>query len=197
MLDSRKIALFGGTFDPVHLGHIHLASLAKDAMELDEVRFLPCRISPHKTGCRPADGGDRCEMLRLATAEIPWAVIDDFELHQAGPSFSYQTAESMAERFPDSQLYWIMGGDQWAALPQWKHPERLARCVEFIVLARNQAIQAREGFRLNVVHGQHPASATDIRRSIPSGAISHEWLNPAVSRWIAEKQLYSGDSDSP
>ena len=65
----RKIALFGGTFDPVHLGHIHLATLAREALDLDEVRFLPCRISPHKAGSQPASGEDRCEMLRLATED--------------------------------------------------------------------------------------------------------------------------------
>ena len=92
----RKIALFGGTFDPVHLGHIRIAQQAKDALGLDEVRFLPCRISPHKTDSRPASGADRCEMLRLATAGLPWAVVDDFELHQAGPSYSFETAEAMA-----------------------------------------------------------------------------------------------------
>ena len=108
------------------------------ALALDEVRFLPCRISPHKTDARPASGEDRFEMLSLATVDLPWAVVDDFELYQPAPSFSYQTAEAMVDRFPDSRLFWIMGGDQWDALPQWRHPELLADCVEFIVLARGE-----------------------------------------------------------
>jgi nicotinate-nucleotide adenylyltransferase len=136
----RKIAIFGGTFDPVHLGHIHLASLAQTALALDEVRFLPCQISPHKPGSSPTSGAERGEMLRLATADISWAMVDDSELHQTGPSYSYQTAEAMAERFPGARLFWIMGGDQWQALPRWKYPERLAKCVEFIVLARTRFI---------------------------------------------------------
>ena len=96
MNPPRKIGLFGGTFDPVHLGHVHLATVAKDALELDQVRFLPCRISPHKAGTSPASGEHRCEMLRLATRDLPWAVVDDFELHQREPSYSYETAEAMA-----------------------------------------------------------------------------------------------------
>ncbi len=188
----RKIALFGGTFDPVHLGHIHLASLAKDTLALDEVRFLPCRISPHKTDAHPADGGERCEMLRLATADLPWAVVDDFELHQPAPSFSYQTAEAMSSRFSGSRLFWIMGGDQWEALPGWKHPERLAKCVEFIVLPRGETIRPREGYQMHVVRGAHPASATAIRHAITSGDAGHRWLHPGVARWITRKRLYPG-----
>ena len=187
---TRKIGLFGGTFDPVHLGHLHLATVARDALGLDEIRFLPCRISPHKPGTAPASGEDRCEMLRLATAGIPWAVVDDCELQQCGPSYSYQTAETMAARFPAARLFWIMGGDQWDALPRWKHPERLAACVEFAVLARGEPPQPREGYRLQVVRGDNPASATEIRAALSNGAVSHPWLDPAVAEWIVDHGLY-------
>ena len=186
----RKIGLFGGTFDPVHLGHIHLATLAKEALALDQVRFLPCRISPHKTGHSPASGTDRVKMLRLTTQEIPWAVVDDVELHQVDPSYSYLTAEVMARRFPEARLFWIMGGDQWEALPRWKHPERLAALVEFIVLARGDEPAPREGFRQHVIQGQHPASATAIRETILKGDSAPQWLAPGVARWIAKNSLY-------
>lgn len=190
MADPRKIALFGGTFDPVHLGHLHLAALAREALELDEVRFLPCRISPHKTGTLPTSGEHRAEMLRLATADLPWAVVDDYELRQEGPSFSYQTAEAMAERFPGSRLFWIMGGDQWDALPKWKHPERLAKCVEFIVRARGEEPMPREGYHMHVIRGEHPASATAIRQAISDGETAHPWLAPDVARKIGDHRLY-------
>ncbi|MEO5916994.1 MAG: nicotinate (nicotinamide) nucleotide adenylyltransferase [Luteolibacter sp.] len=190
MSASRKIGLFGGTFDPVHLGHIHLATLAKDSLQLDEVRFLPCKISPHKTGSAPASGEDRCEMLRLATAGLSWAVVDDFELTTTGPSFSYLTAEAMAEKFPAARLFWIMGGDQWDALPRWKNPERLAACVEFIVLARGENPAPRDGYRLHVVQGQHPASATVIREAVSKKLTDISNLDPAVEKWITEKRLY-------
>jgi nicotinate-nucleotide adenylyltransferase len=186
----RKIGIFGGTFDPVHLGHVHLATVAKEALALDEVRFLPCRISPHKTGHAPASGEDRLEMLRLATREIPWAVVDDFELTQPDPSYSFLTAEAMAEKFPAARLFWIMGGDQWDALPRWKNPERLAALVEFIVLARGDSPAPRDSYRLHRVDGQHPASATAIREAISNGNASPPWLDPAVARWISEKSLY-------
>ncbi len=190
MTAPRKIGLFGGTFDPVHLGHIHLAALARDALGLDEVRFLPCPISPHKPDSAPASGEDRREMLRLATAGLPWAVVDDFELRQSGPAYSHLTAEALTERFPAARLFWIMGGDQWDALPRWENPQRLARSVEFAVLARSETPQPRDGYRLHVVRGDHPASATAIRQAISNDALSHEWLTPAVAAWIAAKGLY-------
>ena len=132
MSESRKIALFGGTFDPVHLGHIHIAQAARDALDLDEVRFIPCRISPFKTTNAPSSPEDRIEMLRLAIHELPWTVVDDFEVQREGPSYSWQTAEAMKARFPNSRLFWIMGTDQWELLTDWAHPEKLAACVEFI-----------------------------------------------------------------
>lgn len=194
MSDTRKIALFGGTFDPVHLGHLHLASLARDAMDLDEVLFLPCRISPHKTGTPPASGADRMEMLRLATASLPWAVVDDYELIHPGPSYSYQTAEVMAARFPTARIFWIMGGDQWEALPRWKNPDRLAELVEFIVIARGDTPLPREGYRMHIVSGDNPASSTVIREAFSHGGLSHIWLPPAVAEWILERNLYQPNS---
>jgi nicotinate-nucleotide adenylyltransferase len=186
----RKIGIFGGTFDPVHLGHLHLAGLAREALALDEVRFVPCRISPHKPDSAVTGGEDRCEMLRLATAELPWAVVDECEIRQAGPSFSYRTAEEMAARFPTARLFWIMGGDQWNALPRWQNPERLAELVEFIVLARGPAAKPREGYRLHVVQGAHPASASGIRAAFSKGGTEPPWLAPAVAKWINSHGLY-------
>ncbi len=190
MTHPRKIGLFGGTFDPVHLGHIHLATVAKDALALDEVRFLPCRISPHKAGSAPASGEHRCEMLRLATRDLEWAVVDDFELRQPRPSYPFETAEAMARKFPGDRLFWIMGGDQWEALPRWKHPERLAACVEFIVLARGDSPASREGYRLHTVRGGHPASATAVRRAIAAAEEAHPWLPTPVAEWISARGIY-------
>jgi nicotinate-nucleotide adenylyltransferase len=190
MAEPRKIALFGGTFDPVHIGHIHLAATARDQFGLDEVRFIPCRISPHKQGTMPASADDRLEMLRIATEGLPWAVVDDLELRRQGPSYSWQTAKAMAERFPEACLFWIMGGDQWDALPKWEHPGRLAACVEFIVFTRGEKLEPRDGFVLHALEGGHPASATVIREAFARGETNHPWLTPAVSRWISEHHLY-------
>lgn len=190
MSERRRIALFGGTFDPVHLGHLHLAELAREAADLDEVRFLPCRISPHKVGRATAPGAHRLEMLRLATRGIPWMTVDDYELNGPEPSYSYATAEAMAAREPGAEWFWLMGGDQWEALPRWKNPERLAELVTFLVLARGDSPEPRAGYRMQVVAGDHPASSTAIRESVTAGKGPHPWLAPAVAGYLRENGIY-------
>ena len=187
----RRLALFGGTFDPIHRGHLELAGRAREALALDEVRFLPCHTSPHKIGVASAPPDDRLEMVRLAIRGLPWATVDDFDLRTPPPSYSYLTAEEMARRFPRARLFWIMGADQWRALPSWKDPERLAQLVEFIVSARDGAPEPRPGWRMHPLAGSHPASATAIRRDLAAGRAA-EWLDPAVAAHIRAKGLYNG-----
>ncbi len=178
----RKVGVFGGSFDPVHEGHVHLARLAKEAACLDEVRFMPCHISPHKTGQPPTEGATRARWLRLALDGIEWARVDETELRKGGPSFSYETVEALAAAEPGVRWYWIMGGDQWKALPKWRHPERLAALVDFIVLARNgAAVEVRPGYRLLTVDGEHPASATEIRRALAAGEKEIAFLHPGIA----------------
>ena len=95
----------------------------------------------------------------------------------------------MVKRLPGARLFWIMGCDQWEALPQWAHPERLAACVEFIVFARDAVPAPREGYQLHCVDGIHPASATAIREAIARGH-SPDWLDAAVAAWIADNPIY-------
>lgn len=183
---AKRIGVFGGSFDPVHTGHIHLATLAKEAANLDEVWFLPCRISPHKTAHPPSSGELRAGWLDLALAGVPWARTNRTELESDGPSFSYITLEKLNENNPGMEWFWIMGGDQWTALHTWKHPETLARLATFIVLARNDAeILPRDGYRMIVVEGQHPASSTAIRDAIAAEESEIPFLHPDIAAIIS------------
>jgi nicotinate-nucleotide adenylyltransferase len=185
----KRIGLFGGTFDPVHAGHLAVAEQALATLGLDEVRFLPCQQSPHKAHGDATPGHKRLEMLRMATAQHPWAVVDGFELASAGPSFSVLTAEEMARRFPAARLFWLLGADQWAALPRWQNPERLAELVEFAVFPRGERVLPRPGYRLHVLDGSHPASASAIRVN-PTGVLESSWLDPQVAAFIRRSALY-------
>lgn len=191
MSDRRRIALFGGTFDPIHEGHLHIAELAKQRLELDEVRFIPCRISPHKLASHPTPGEARLEMIRLATLALPWAVVDPIELHREGPSYSWQTVSTLRGHMPEAQLFWIMGTDQWLALPDWAHPEILAENLEFIVITRGQPPEPREGYRMHGLTTQHPASSTRIREDLASGGSGLGWIPPEVGDFISTHRLYS------
>jgi nicotinate-nucleotide adenylyltransferase len=190
MSEAPRIGLFGGTFDPVHRGHLHLAEAARAALALDEIRFIPCRISPHKLGSQPTPACERLAMLRLATAGLPWAVVDDIEARRDGPSYSWQTAEAIHSAFPGARLFWIMGTDQWNALPHWAHPERLAARVEFIVFSRGNPPLPRPGYRLHPLHADHPASATKIREAITAGTTEHPWIPRQVATHIRSAGLY-------
>lgn len=190
LFEEKRIGIFGGSFDPVHDGHIHLARLAKEALALDEVWFVPCQISPHKTDRPPTPGKLRAEWLQIALADIRWAKVDLTELEEEGASYSYQTMQKLHAGDPGVRWFWIMGGDQWEALPRWAHPEVLAELAEFIVLARNGVeIVPRDGYRLHVVEGEHPASATAIREALESGKSVPDWLDEKVFRAISEAAL--------
>lgn len=186
---SKRICLFGGTFDPIHLGHTHIAAAAVKALQLDTVLFLPCRQSPHKIGELHAADHHRLAMCQLATEDLPWATVDDFDLTAPEPSYSWRTAEAMTKTFPNTRLFWLMGTDQWQALPNWNRPHRLAELVEFIVFSRGEDPEPRDGYRMHSILGTHPASATQIRAGIAHG--KHEnWLHPDVYSYIREHSLY-------
>jgi cytidyltransferase-like protein len=180
MAEPRKIALFGGTFDPVHRGHIHLAEIAREKLHLDEVRFLPCRISPHKLDFEPSSAADRLEMLRLATENLPWAVVDDFEIRREGPSYSWQTAEAMAEKFPGARLFWIMGGDQWRALRDHVHDS--CDCGSFHrpwPVCQSMSVSTKSE-RLPVCRLETPAARQDRRsRDMKANCPSAHFQEPA------------------
>ena len=195
MNKQRKICLFGGTFDPIHLGHLHIAQAAVDELELDKVIFLPCKQSPHKSNHAQASEDDRLEMCRIATADIHWAEVDEHDLVAASPCYSWRTAENIATRFPDAELYWLMGTDQWQALPEWNRPNHLAHLVKFIVYTRGETPTPRQGYELHGITGSHPASATKIRANMPQHLLT-DWLSPEVAQYIEKHQLYSHDSTS-
>lgn len=187
--EPLRLCLYGGTFDPVHLGHVSAARAAVEALALDRVLFLPCRVSPHKQDRRSAAPDHRLAMLELAIRRLPWAGIDRFELDQPAPSYSWRTVLATRERFPDARLFWLLGGDQWRDLPTWVRPEILARELEFIVVARDGEVARRQGWTCHHLPPVHPANASAIRASAPVGLRS-DWLDPAVAGYIREHRLY-------
>ena len=186
----RRIALFGGSYDPIHLGHLAIARAARNALELDLVVFIPCRQSPHKNTPTIASQEQRLKMLDLALAGETWATTDDLEFHLPEPSFSWVTAEAFLERYPGAQLYWLMGADQWMAIDTWDRPSHLSNLVQFIVHDRGHVATPQKGFRANFIHGHHPATATLIREQ-PGSALARKWLHPDVVRYIREAGIYA------
>ncbi len=191
-----RIALFGGTFDPVHLGHLRAAESAREALALDRVAFLPSAFPPHRTA--PISGAEeRLEMTRLATASHPGFESWDSELRRAGPSYTVETVAALVAERPQDRFLLLVGADTWPEMTAWREPERLFSLVEIAVVARPGAapLELRPpvpGARpLHEVDGPSlPISATLIRERVRCG-LSVRYLVPdPVAAFIAERGLY-------
>jgi nicotinate-nucleotide adenylyltransferase len=132
----EHIGLFGGSFDPVHLGHLLVAQAAREELELARLFFIPAAQSPFKPDRQPTPAPERLRLLRLALAGKTWCEIDEQEIQRGGVSYTIDTARGYAGRFPEARLCYLIGADQVPQLPQWRAAEELARLVEFVVIPR-------------------------------------------------------------
>ncbi len=187
---QRRIAFFGGTFDPIHLGHLEIAQKARCALQLDEIIFIPCQQSPHKDSAPGANNEQRLHMLHLVTAPLTWARVSDFELTSPPPSYTWHTLHQLAPTLPKSaRLFLLIGHDQWLALPRWKNPDQIAAMVEFIVVGRDGEASPRKGYRAHFLKGNHPASASAIREALAQNQPA-SWLSPAVHDYLLLERPY-------
>lgn len=187
MIPREKIGLFGGSFDPVHHGHLIMAREAMEALGLSRVVFIPANISPHKLGRPPAPAAVRLEMLQAAVAGEPGFGVDELELGRGGPSFAVETAGEFRRRFPEAEIFYFIGEDNLAALHTWKDIGELRSIVRFAVLARG-AVADPQGFP--VVSRHIDISSTDIRKRVAAGR-TVRYLLPESSMEILERhRLY-------
>ncbi len=165
-----KICLFGGSYDPIHAGHIHIATAAKQACGLDELIFLPAACSPFKVGRKTLFTDEqRLKLIELAIAELDWAQLSQLDLELPPPSYSWRVVERWLEERPDCELYWLMGLDQWQQLEEWARFDYLVEKLHFIVHHRGDAPEPRAGLRSTFSAGHHPASSSAIRDCLQSG----------------------------
>jgi len=133
----QKIGLLGGTFDPIHIGHLLMARTAMEQMKLDRVIFIPSCVPPHKKVPTLFAAIDRLEMVRLAVAQVPEFEVSDFEIRKGGRSYSVDTARHFREQLPAStKLFFIVGGDAIKQLDTWKDVGRLKAMCSFVSVNR-------------------------------------------------------------
>ncbi|MEI9998302.1 MAG: nicotinate (nicotinamide) nucleotide adenylyltransferase [Verrucomicrobiota bacterium] len=191
-----RLGVYGGTFDPVHLGHLILARDALEQLRLHAVLFVPAARSPFKSRGPRATDAQRLAMLRLALRgegkEKFW--LSRCELDRPAPSYAIDTAAELKDAFPRAQLVWLIGADQLAGLHRWHRAKELARAVTFAVLPRGEAAPATPQLDATVLGLPHPRridiSATEIRRRVKARLpIAH--LVPApVAAYIRRHRLY-------
>jgi nicotinate-nucleotide adenylyltransferase len=174
MNPHQKIGLFGGSFDPIHHGHLILARDAMEKLGLAKVIFLPANISPHKLDHPPAPATARCEMVAAAIAGEPGFEMDPCDVEREGVSFAVDTVRLMIHRHPEADFFYFIGEDNLAALPTWKEITELPRLAQFVVLARSGAPVDTE---FPLVRRYIDISSTDIRKRIARG-LSVRYLLP-------------------
>ena len=160
----ERVGLFGGTFDPVHLGHLILAEAALEELDLDRIIFIPAGVSPFKQDHPPgATPEARLAMLRSATAGELRFFVDDRELRRNGPSYTIETVRSLLGDHPGVRFLFLIGADNLPDLPKWHEIGELMNLVDFAVLNRGEGSDAVAGCGFPVVHRRIDLSSTEIR----------------------------------
>jgi nicotinate-nucleotide adenylyltransferase len=190
MNPRQKIGLFGGSFDPIHHGHLILARDAMEQLGLARVIFIPANISPHKLDQPPAPAKARCEMLAAAIEDEPGFEVDCCEVDREGVSFAIDTVRMMIQRHPETDFYYFIGEDNLTALHTWKEIEELRRLAPFVVLARG-GTPANSEFQ--VVTRHIDISSTDIRKRIADGLPVRYLLPDKTCKIIQRHGLYRNE----
>lgn len=189
----QRVGLFGGSFDPVHCGHLLVAQAALEELRLSRLFFIPAAQSPFKPQSVPAPASERLRLLRLALAGQTCCEIDEQEIQRGGVSFTIGTVRGYAGRFPGAELFYLIGADHVPSLPKWREAAELARLAEFVVIPRPgqgpakfpPPFRGRElvGFPLGV-------SSSQVRARVKAGLDIHHLVPDAVAEGIRNSGLY-------
>jgi nicotinate-nucleotide adenylyltransferase len=185
------IGLFGGSFDPIHHGHLLAAQVARETLQLDEVRFIPTGLQPFKAEGPRASAADRVAMLRLALASTPGFTLETCEVDREGPSYTVDTLRILQGREPGEGFILLLGTDAAREFPRWREAEEIVRGARVALLAR-PGHEAPAGSWVSAVVPV-PAieiSATDLRRRVAAGRPIRYYVPDAVAAYVAERGLY-------
>jgi nicotinate-nucleotide adenylyltransferase len=189
-----KLGIFGGSFDPVHLGHLLVAQAAMEELALDRLFFIPAAQSPFKPDSQPAPAAARLQLLRLALAGRANCEVDDQEIRRGGVSYTVDTLRDYATRFPNARRFCLIGADNAAQLSAWREAGELARLAEFAAIPRPGGAaavfpppfrgQTLKGFPLGV-------SSSEIRARVKAGLPVDHLVPPAVAEALRNRRLYN------
>ena len=198
---SERIGLVGGTFDPIHLGHLAVARAALECGPLDRVLLVPSARPPHR---RPAEAPaeDRYQMARVAVAGMAGVQVSDVELRRSGPSYTVDTLAELQAEHPDAELFLVLGWDAAREIPSWHQPERVLELARLIVVNR-PGLPAPAAGDLRAAGldpervilcpaGTPNINATHVRRVLAESGSLDGLLDPEVARYVAERGLYRG-----
>lgn len=195
-----RIGLFGGSFNPPHLGHLHLAESVHEALQLDEVRLIPSKISPHRSMEAYAPEEDRLAMCRLAAEGYDWLEVDDFEIRHEQVSYTYYTVRHFAAQYPDAALFLLVGGDMLESFHTWYRWQDILRYVTLTAIAREPdeydrlaavAADLQHNGEIRLLNVESfSISSTKIRDMIGKCQNYPCYLPEKIVQYIREKNLY-------
>ena len=191
-----RIGVLGGTFDPIHMGHLASASEVAGVLSLDTVLVVPTAGHPLKNGREVASAKDRLAMARLAVAGDSRLAVSSVDVDRGAPTYTVDTLTDLALQFPGAEFFFITGADALANLAQWKDVDRLASLATFVGVTRPryQWVGRTDGIVLVEVPGID-VSSTDVRRRVRTGQPFRYLVPGAVADYIEEHHLYRGGSD--
>ena len=187
-----RIGVFGGTFDPPHIGHVLVAGDACEALGLKSVVWIPVAQQPLKDAPPLAAATHRKRMVELTIADDPRFAIDTVELDRGGLSFTVDTLRALSERHPGTDLVLLLGTDAWAGFEKWRDPAEILKLAEVAVLAREgDAVSERAGYTPEVVTTRRvDVSSTEIRDRVRRGLSIHGFVDEAVLKYIRNEGFY-------
>lgn len=197
----KQIGIFGGSFNPPHLGHLHLAESIHDALELDEVMLVPAKQPPHKSSAAYAAAEDRLAMCRLLAETRPWLRAEDYELRQEQISYSYYTVKHFSESMPDTKFWLMVGGDMLNSFDTWFRWQDILRYVSIAAVAREteeseelmtKVEKLRQYGEIVFVDVEsYPLSSTKIRDAVQKNTNFSCYLPEKIVQYIKQKNLYA------
>lgn len=198
-----NIGIMGGTFDPIHYGHLMIGRQAYEEYQLDEIWFMPSGTPPHKKDHQVTDVEDRCEMVRLAIDASPYFRLSEFEVKRAGNTYTAETLRLLALEYPQHQFFFIIGADSLFQIERWYHPEDVMRQTTLMVAGRDypQAhcsmdeqivyLEEKYGARILKLHcDELDVASAELRRTIAKRESIEQYVPEAVAKYIISHNLY-------
>jgi len=189
----KRIGILGGTFNPIHIGHLLIAEEARSKLKLDKVIFVPANLPPHKTSKSLISSKDRYKMVQLATRSNPNFEVSNYEIKKTGKSYSVDTVNYFHKKFPKkTKLYFIIGGDSYQTLDKWRQIDDILKKVTFVTVNRPGYKGVKHKIKsYQIEMPEVNAASSDLRRRIVLGKSIKYLLPESVIRYIKKRKLYS------
>lgn len=190
-----RVGILGGTFNPPHMGHLIMANEAYHSLGLDEVRFMPNAIAPHKE-VHGADAAQRLKMTQLAIEDYPQFRIEDFEIRSGGVSYTFNTISELIVKEKDKEFYFIIGGDTVAELNTWHRIEELAAMIQFVGIGRPGYDAATDFPVMMIDSPEMHISSTMLRERVAAARPLTFFVPEKVEAYIRKEGLYESEQDA-